>query len=95
MSVEDSPEFQAALNEACEKQYRGYLYGGNYAKAHSKDTIAATMEGMQEATGERSRLQYEFYRALDDLGDAAEAMRLLAEYLERHPESILSGRGED
>ena len=47
MSVEESPEFQKALNEVCEKQYRGFLYGGEYAKSHSKDSIAETMEEMQ------------------------------------------------
>lgn len=47
MILEESPEFQKALNEACEKQYRGFLYGGDYVKAHSKDAIAGTMEEMQ------------------------------------------------
>ncbi len=48
MSVEDSPEFQKALNEACEKQYRGFLFGGAFIKAQSKDAIAETMDGMQQ-----------------------------------------------
>ncbi len=47
MSSNNSPEFFKALNKACEKQYRGYLFGGDYAKAHSKDIISDTMEGMQ------------------------------------------------
>lgn len=47
MIVEDSPEFQKALNEACEKQYRGWLFGGEYAQADSKDSIAETMEEIQ------------------------------------------------
>jgi len=46
LSVE-SPEFKKALNEACEAQYRGWLYGGDFAKASSKDTIGATMEEIQ------------------------------------------------
>ncbi len=45
--LEESPEFQKAMNEASEKQYRGYLYGGEYIKSHSKDSIAETMEEMQ------------------------------------------------
>lgn len=43
----ENPELRAAITEACEKQYRGHLYGGGYAKAHSKDIIAGTMEEMQ------------------------------------------------
>lgn len=32
MSVEESPEFKKALAEECERQYRGYLYGGDIPK---------------------------------------------------------------
>ena len=49
MSVEESPEFQKALNESCEKEYRGYLYGGAYAKAHSKDKGSINIEYIKEA----------------------------------------------
>lgn len=56
MSVEESPEFQKALNEACERQYRGFLYGGNYARAHSKDTIADTMDEIQK---QRAKIEAE------------------------------------
>ena len=45
MSVEDSPEFKKALNEACEGQYRGWLYGGGIVS--SKDKIGDTMEEIQ------------------------------------------------
>ena len=44
--VEDSPEFKKALNEACEGQYRGWLYGGGVI-ANSKDKIGGTMEEIQ------------------------------------------------
>jgi len=47
MNVENSPEFQKALNEACEKQYRGYLFGGAYRKAESKDKIGETLEDIE------------------------------------------------
>ena len=41
----ESPEFLRALHEACERQYREYLYGGGIVS--SKDKIADTMEEMQ------------------------------------------------
>ncbi|GAI93495.1 unnamed protein product [marine sediment metagenome] len=53
MSVEESLEFQKALTEACEKQYRGYLFGGAYKKAASKDKIGETLEKIE---AERKRL---------------------------------------
>lgn len=46
MSVEDSPEFKKALQEACEGQYRGWLYGGGVV-AKSKEGIGGTMEEIQ------------------------------------------------
>jgi len=45
LSVE-SPEFKKALQEECEKQYRGWLYGGGVV-ANSKDKIGDTMEEIQ------------------------------------------------
>ncbi len=47
MSIEESPEFQAALNEACEKQYSGWLYGGSAVKAKDKSKIDGVMREIQ------------------------------------------------
>lgn len=33
--MEESPEFQKALQEACEKEYRGVIFGGDYIKPES------------------------------------------------------------
>ena len=38
MSVEESPEFKKALNEACEAQYREFMYGGGVPKGKVGDT---------------------------------------------------------
>lgn len=45
--LEESPEFQKALNEACEKQYRGWLYGGKGVKAETKSQIDGVMRELQ------------------------------------------------
>lgn len=50
MTIEESPEFQKALNEACEKQYREWTYGGGI-KSSSKNTIADTMAEIQRLQG--------------------------------------------
>lgn len=62
MSVPDTPEFRKELNEACEKQYRGFLYGGDYVKAHSKDSIAEKMEEIQKQRKELENSSEEFRR---------------------------------
>jgi endogenous inhibitor of DNA gyrase (YacG/DUF329 family) len=54
----ESPEFQKALNEACEGQYRGWLYGGGVVS--SKDKIGGTMEEIQR---QRQRIEDEVAEA--------------------------------
>jgi len=45
MSIEESPELKRALNEACERQYREYLYGASVVS--SKDKAGGTPEEVQ------------------------------------------------
>lgn len=71
----DSPDFQKALNEACEKQYRAYLFGGAYATAHSKDTIADTMEEMRRRREEIEAKSEDFRRHAEQVRREAEEMR--------------------
>ena len=47
MRVEESPEFQKALNEVCEGQYSGWLYGGSAVKAKTKSQIENVMKQIQ------------------------------------------------
>lgn len=47
MTLEETPEFQKALNEACEKQYRVLFYGEQVEKAHSNHLISNTIEDMR------------------------------------------------
>ncbi len=49
-----------------------------------------TLDGM---VGEESSVRHEFYGALKELSAAARSIRLLAEYLERHPEALVHGKG--
>jgi len=72
--VED-PELRAALTEACEQQYRGWLYGGDYKKAESKDEIGETLKEIEE---ERKRLMdkhREYMRQAELARREAETMR--------------------
>ncbi len=55
--LEESPEFQTALNEACEKQYSGWLYGGSAVKAKDKSKIDGVMREIQHKKREAERMR--------------------------------------
>lgn len=63
----------------------------NETLAQVKQAVA----GIQSAVGERSPLQAQMSRTLSDVGDAATAVRALAEYLNQNPRALLTGRGKD
>lgn len=42
--------------------------------------------------GENSAVRFELARALSEMASAARSVRILAEYLERHPEALLQGK---
>jgi paraquat-inducible protein B len=52
-----------------------------------------TLVSLEERTAEDSTLRYEFDNALQELSGAARSIRVLADYLQRHPESLLRGKG--
>jgi paraquat-inducible protein B len=54
-----------------------------------------TMGTVEQAMAPDAPLQQDLRRSLHDLGGASYALRSLAEYLERHPESLLRGKKED
>ncbi|MGA7874140.1 MAG: MlaD family protein [Desulfoferrobacter sp.] len=55
--------------------------------------VNATLEGIQGATGEGSALHYQVTKTLQELSAAARSVRILTDYLERHPEALLRGKG--
>lgn len=55
--------------------------------------VNATLEGIQGATGEGSSLHYQVTKTLQELSAAARSVRILTDYLERHPEALLRGKG--
>jgi paraquat-inducible protein B len=49
--------------------------------------------GIEGAVGDDSRLRFEFTNALKEFSAAARSVRTLADYLDRHPEALLHGKG--
>jgi paraquat-inducible protein B len=63
-----------------------------------RQTLEAARSALGQAQGalsEDAPLQGDLHGTLRDVGRAAEAIRNLADYLERHPESLLRGRREE
>ena len=54
------------------------------------EKLASNLEGI---LAEDSPTRKELTRALEEFADAARSMRLLADYLERHPEALIRGKG--
>jgi len=48
--------------------------------------------GLQSSYGDGSDFQRDAKRTLDQANDAARSIRLLADFLERHPEALLTGK---
>ena len=52
-----------------------------------------TLSSVDDMTAPGSPVRYELVNALKELAWAARSMRVLADYLERHPEALLQGKG--
>jgi len=65
--------------------------------AELKDTLASTREAMnaiKHITSEDSASVYELNNTLKELSAAARSLRFMADYIERHPESLIRGKGD-
>lgn len=51
------------------------------------------LKDVQDAVGENSTLRYELGNTLEELSSAARSIRIMADYLERHPEALIHGKG--
>ena len=56
------------------------------------DEAAAAMRAISELAGEGSSTRYELDQLLSTATQAARSIRVLADYLERHPEALLQGK---
>ena len=63
------------------------------ALAESLQHLRGTLEGVESMMGPASPFRSELKQAVSELAKAARSMRELAEYLERHPEALVKGKG--
>ena len=52
-----------------------------------------TVGSIEASYGNNSQFQRELERAMTQVGDTARSIRLLADFLDRHPEALIRGRG--
>lgn len=58
------------------------------------ETAQETMKGVNSLMAPNSPVGYELVKTLQELSQAARALRVLADYLERNPNAVLFGRNE-
>ncbi|NNG45567.1 MAG: MCE family protein, partial [Deltaproteobacteria bacterium] len=56
--------------------------------------LQTSMAEIEKGYGKDSSTNQELRKALDELGEAARSIRLLTEYLQRHPESLIHGKDD-
>ena len=56
------------------------------------DQASATLASVESVTEKRSEVRHKLNLALGELAGAGRSVRALADYLERHPESLLQGK---
>lgn len=61
----------------------------NKTLAQTRTTLAS----VEKVLAPNSPLQAEAQRVLQELGSAARSLRIMADYLERHPEALIRGKG--
>jgi paraquat-inducible protein B len=62
------------------------------AAAGAAGQAQRTLASLETMTGDDSELRYELSRTLKELSAAARSLRVLADYLERHPDAVIRGK---
>ena len=88
-SLDALQDTTATTNRLLERLERETAPELNRTLAQARSTLA-TVEGTLETN---SPLYAEARRVLQELGTAARSLRIMADYLERHPEALLRGKG--
>lgn len=65
---------------------------GQTAKAAS-EAVVNLEAALQRSTGEDSAFFYRLNRALEDISSMARSIQVWSDYVERHPEALLQGKG--
>lgn len=56
------------------------------------EQVTLALEGIRDMTGKNSPIYYELNEAFDDLSETARSISILADYIQRHPETLIRGK---
>ncbi len=56
--------------------------------------VEKTLESLEGSFGKESAITYRLQRMIGDVSEASRSMRGLADYIERHPEALVFGKGK-
>jgi paraquat-inducible protein B len=90
-SLEQINRFSATLNSATVPQVAAVLNAADQALVQ----IQSTMTTAEHFMGGEAPITYELKAMILELAKAARAVNTLADYLERHPEALISGKGAE
>ena len=83
----------AGLDTRLDPAFAALLRAASSVEAAAEDTMTA-VRGLERSFGPRSSLVDELLQAGREVAGTTRALRLLVEYLERHPDALLRGRPE-
>ena len=95
----NSPELRQSLEALKETLEQTQQLAGNLNTEVASNINAAleqlqkTLAAAESVVSQDSALQYELRRTLEELQAAARAIRSMADYMDRHPEAIIRGKG--
>ncbi|BBO92331.1 MlaD family protein [Desulfosarcina ovata] len=88
----DADQALSSVKTAAEKMGRAADEFTDLAEG-AQPTIDQTLANVADLTSANSRERNELRNVLKELSEAARSIRLLASYLERHPEALITGKG--
>jgi len=83
-TLAESPDIKQSL-----KSLRGALQAADATMLQAQSALAAT----ENLVGPRSQTRADLVELMKELKNAARSIRVLADYLERHPEALIHGKG--
>lgn len=96
-TLQISSEMLARIDREITPEVRETVVEARKAMVEAREALTharASLDSVERTLSAAEPLPAEASDALRELGRAAQSLRVLADYLERHPQSLLRGRGE-
>ena len=93
--LEEQAKLKKQFQQFESGKYEGIGHGNHMADDGTEafEQAERTLGAAEGVIGKDSPMKYQLTRTLEELSAAARSIRILAEYMERHPEALLRGKG--